>query len=70
MKGQGWLRDGDMDGDAVELPPSSECLAEMRVRDRKAHGLLTSSNTSGLGEVLTCKRFSSLSHLFSVTKIL
>ena len=35
----------------------------------KSHGLLTASNTSGLGEVLTCKRFSSLSQLFSVTTL-
>ena len=27
-EGPGWLRDGDMDGDAAELPPTPEYLAE------------------------------------------
>jgi hypothetical protein len=67
--GPEWLR--YVDGvDDVKLELDHECLAEMRVQDRKSvYVLLITSDTPGLSEVVRCERFSSLDRLFSVTAI-
>ena len=49
----------------IEMPVS--CLTEMKTQDKKVHALLSTYPTSCLENIITCKSYSSLSRLFSVT---
>ena len=68
-EGPSWLGEGDQ-GANTELQLPTECLAEMRVTDRQAvHDLLTTGDTTGLGQIMDCKEFSSLDRLLSTTDV-
>ena len=68
-EGPAWLRGGDPCSD-VELQPTTDCLAEMRVKDRPvAHGLLATNEVTGLSQIMDCTQFSSLDRLCSVTAL-
>ena len=54
----------------MQLQPTSDCLAEMRVKDRPvAHGLLATNEVTGLSQIMDCPQFSSLDRLCSVTAL-
>ena len=65
--GPDWLQLGNTlksPSEMKEMP--SECLAEMKVGDKKTHTLLT-CEVASLDKVIRCKEHSSLSRLTSVT---
>ena len=69
LDGPNWLRDGILQGDAEPQAPA-ECLIEMRVKDRHAaHGLMTTVDATGIGQVICCEDFSSLDRLLAVTTL-
>ena len=69
LNGPDWLRDGDLGGD-VEPRTPAECLAEMRVKKRRAvHGLMTTVDATGINQVINCEDFSSFDRVLAVTTL-
>lgn len=65
--GPDWLSRGEY-GEAPELEPPQECLAEMRAKDLKSvHGLLTTGETTGISQIINCEDYSSWDRLLAVT---
>ena len=69
LDGPDWLSDGYLQGDGESQTPA-ECLIEIRLKDRRAvHGLTTTVDANGIGQVISCEDFSSLDRLLTVTKL-
>ena len=50
-----------------ERQPATECLTEMKAKNKMTHSLITSTATINLESVIPCKRYRKFSHLILVT---
>ena len=66
--GPEWLQEKQLYDTKAELPMPEDCIEEMKAKDRNlVHGLLTTKEPSGLGQVMNCEDFSTLDRLLQVT---
>ena len=66
--GPEWLSDGKVvEGHHLDDMPE-DCVTEMKAADQRlAHSLLMSTSPTGLGQIMDCERFGTLSRLLKVT---
>lgn len=67
--GPGWLREKQFyNSKSEQLPMPEDCIAEMKTEERHlVHGLLTTKEPSGLGQIMNCEDFGTLNRLLQVT---
>ena len=66
--GPEWLQEKQLYDTDSELSMPEDCIAEMKAKDKNlAHGLLTTKEPLGLGQVINCEDFSTLDRLLRVT---
>ncbi len=67
QNGPYWLRDVEVNS-RQRLSMPEGCFAELKIRDRSlVHGLLVTKEPTGLGQIMRCEDFSSLTRLLAVT---
>ena len=65
--GPSWLAHGEIEGNAQELTPTEECLAEMKTKCRGQVSLLVTEKSIRLEELISCHNYSTLRRLLAVT---
>ena len=67
LNGPEWLLTIELDeSEPVGGPMPEECLAEIRVNE--SHGLLTAVERRGIGQLMCCEEFCSVTRLLGVTE--
>ena len=67
--GPEWLKSSKLnEAEPLELPMPEDCQIEMKTdKAETAHGLQTMAEPPGIGQLMACENFSSLSRLVSIT---
>lgn len=66
--GPEWLREKQLYDTDSEISMPEDCIAQLKAKDKNLdHGLLTTKEPLGLGQVINCEDFSTLDRLLRVS---